>query len=116
MKPSALLKSQAEWLSAIAEPTRVAIIRALASGERSVTELAKLVGVEIPSASQHLRVLKDGGMVADKRDGRSIYYSLLGATATATEIVLTHESGAMVTLALHSEKPEKPALTGKPKK
>ncbi len=105
MKPSSQLKSQAEWLSAFGEPTRVAIVRALASGERCVTELAKLVGVEIPNASIHLKVMREVGLVEGKRNGRFVLYSLLGATATATEIVLTHESGVMVTLPLHSEKP-----------
>ena len=60
--------------SALADPTRRAIFERLARGPRAVGELASEFPVSSPAVSQHLRVLKDAGLVADRRDGNRRLY------------------------------------------
>ena len=61
-------------LDALGDWTRRQIFEALRSGPHSVGELAARVPVSRPAVSQHLRVLKDAGLVIDTRDGtRRIY-------------------------------------------
>ena len=62
--------------SALADPTRRAIFEQLAHGPRPVGELAERFPVSRPAVSQHLRVLKDAGLVADRRDGSRRLYSV----------------------------------------
>ncbi|MCE9566531.1 MAG: metalloregulator ArsR/SmtB family transcription factor [Planctomycetes bacterium] len=98
---AAQLKAQAEWVFAFGEPTRLAIVRALATGVKTVTEVAKATKSEMVNVSHHLSVMKAAGVVAAERDGRFMRYSLIGAKATAVAIEITHESGAKVTLSLN---------------
>jgi ArsR family transcriptional regulator len=69
-------KECAERLQAIAEPNRIRLIECLLTGEKNVTQLAKLLGVEIVNVSHHLGVLRQAGLVEDKKDGRFVIYSL----------------------------------------
>lgn len=48
----------------------------LIDGEKPVGELAKPFSVSVPAVSQHLRVLKAGGLVTERRAGRERYYRL----------------------------------------
>jgi len=93
-------KAEADWLAALAEPTRMAVIRHLASGEKIVTELAKLTKTEIVNVSHHLGVMRGAGVVKCVRAGRMMRYSLLGATAKGNEVELTHASGVRVLIPL----------------
>ena len=54
---------------ALADPTRRAILTRLAKGEATVTELAKPFAMSQPAISQHLKVLEDAGLVAQRTDG-----------------------------------------------
>ncbi|MFQ5658475.1 MAG: ArsR/SmtB family transcription factor, partial [Candidatus Methylomirabilales bacterium] len=56
--------------SALADPTRRAILARLARGESSVTALAKPFDVSLPAISKHLRVLEKAGLLVRKKDGR----------------------------------------------
>jgi|SRR5688572_7187717 len=56
--------------AALADPTRRAILARLASGERSVTELAEPFDMSLPAVSKHLRVLEDAGLIARGRDAQ----------------------------------------------
>jgi len=58
------------------EPTRTQIVRALEIGALSVSELATALGHSETAISQHLRVLRHGGVVSPQRNGRNVYYSL----------------------------------------
>ena len=60
--------------SALADPTRRAIFERLARGPRAVGELASEFPVSRPAVSQHLRVLKDAGLVADRSEGNRRLY------------------------------------------
>lgn len=55
--------------SALADPTRRAILARLASGEATVMELAQPFAVSQPAISQHLKVLEDAGLVIRRVDG-----------------------------------------------
>ena len=55
--------------SALADPTRRAILARLAKGEATVMELAKPFEITQPAISQHLKVLEDAGLVALRVDG-----------------------------------------------
>jgi DNA-binding transcriptional ArsR family regulator len=61
-------------LKAIAEPHRRAILRLVHDGERSAGEIADQFEVSRPAISQHLRVLKDAGLIAERRDGTRRLY------------------------------------------
>ena len=63
-----------ESLGALADPTRREIFERLAERPQAVGELAGGMPVSRPAVSQHLKVLKDAGLVVDRRAGnRSIY-------------------------------------------
>lgn len=56
--------------AALADPTRRAILARLASGECSVTELAKPFEMSLPAVSKHLRVLERAGLIARGREAQ----------------------------------------------
>jgi DNA-binding transcriptional ArsR family regulator len=59
--------------NAVAEPRRRAILSFLALEERPVSDIVGALGLEQPSVSKHLRVLKDVGLVTARRDGRNMF-------------------------------------------
>lgn len=62
-------------ISALADPTRRAVLETLRNGPRPVGEIARGLPVTRPAVSQHLKILKDAGLVADRSEGtRRIYY------------------------------------------
>jgi DNA-binding transcriptional ArsR family regulator len=63
-------------LDALGDPTRRSIFERLRRGARSVTELADELPVSRPAVSQHLRVLKDAGLVRERRDGTRRFYGI----------------------------------------
>lgn len=61
--------------SALHDPTRRAVFERLHRGPRPVGEIARGLPVTRPAVSQHLKVLKEAGLVADRSEGtRRIYY------------------------------------------
>ena len=62
--------------NAIAEPQCRQILTLLRSGERPVTEVAHELGMAQPGASKHLRVLREVGLVRDRKDGKQRLYGL----------------------------------------
>ena len=62
-------------LTALADPTRRTVFERLGSGPKPVTEIAHGLTVSRPAVSQHLKVLKEAGLVNDRPEGtRRIYY------------------------------------------
>lgn len=61
---------------ALADPTRRSIFERLREGPRSVGELAEGLPVSRPAVSQHLRVLKQAGLVSDRKNGTRRLYSV----------------------------------------
>ena len=62
--------------NAIAEPQRREILVLLQGGERPVTQLARDLGMSQPQASKHLRVLREVGLVRDRKAGKQRLYDL----------------------------------------
>jgi DNA-binding transcriptional ArsR family regulator len=61
---------------ALGDPSRLAIVTCLAERPRAVGELAELLPISRPAVSQHLRVLKDAGLVTDQAAGTRRVYRL----------------------------------------
>ena len=62
-------------LAALSDPTRRQVFQRLQSGALSVGEIAQDLPVSRPAVSQHLKVLKDAGLVADRAEGaRRVYH------------------------------------------
>ena len=62
--------------NAIAEPQRRDILTLLRAGERPVTDLARELGMSQPGASKHLRVLREVGLVRDRKAGKQRLYEI----------------------------------------
>jgi len=69
-------KNQARIIKALAHPTRLFIVDELARGERCVCELTDLIGVEMPTVSRHLGLLKRAGILAGEKRGSLVFYRL----------------------------------------
>ncbi|HEY3804384.1 MAG TPA: metalloregulator ArsR/SmtB family transcription factor [Kofleriaceae bacterium] len=60
--------------AALADPSRRAIFERLARGEAAVKDLTARGEISQPAVSQHLAALRDAGLVAQRREGRLVYY------------------------------------------
>lgn len=63
-------------LAALGDPTRRSIFERVAAGPRPVVEIARGLPVSRPAVSQHLKVLKDAGLVTDRKEGNRRVYQL----------------------------------------
>lgn len=80
---------------ALSDETRLGIIGQLRRGERCVCELTGALNAAQSRLSFHLKVLRDAGIVSDRRDGRWIYYTLREDTlAEARKVLDTLEADA----------------------
>ena len=66
----------ANGFSALSDPTRRAIFERLSQGPMPVGELARDLPVSRPAVSQHLKVLKEAGLVVDRQDGTRRLYQV----------------------------------------
>jgi len=66
----------AEMCRTLGSAARIEILNAISDGEKSVSELAKVLGLRQPSVSQHLTVLRQRRVVATRKEGTNIYYSV----------------------------------------
>ena len=69
-------RAQAAVIKALAHPTRLFIADELSRGERCVCELTEMIGVEMPTVSRHLSLMKNVGLVSDEKRGAKIFYRL----------------------------------------
>jgi DNA-binding transcriptional ArsR family regulator len=81
MQPRA--EEAAAMLSAMANPKRLLVLCSLVERERSVGELAELVGLSDGALSQHLAKMRALNLVRARRDGQTIYYGLASADVRA---------------------------------
>ena len=65
-------------IAALADPTRRAVFESLRKGPRPVVEIAEGLPVSRPAVSQHLRVLREAGLVRERREGTRHFYSVHG--------------------------------------
>lgn len=70
------LSQAAECLKTVAHPHRLRIIEMLLAGDYTVGELAEACNIPSHMASEHLRLMKDRGLLHSRRDGRKIYYQI----------------------------------------
>ncbi len=79
---------------ALSDPTRVRLLAACLDRERCVCQLVELIGLSNASISKHLSMLKAGGLLVNRRDGRWVHYqtppSPTGIVADALTFVRTH--------------------------
>lgn len=74
-EPVELAETTHAFLKALASPTRQRIMLLFARGaELSVNEVAELAGIGQSTASQQLDLLRRGGVVTSRRDGKTVYY------------------------------------------
>jgi DNA-binding transcriptional ArsR family regulator len=86
MSRMARATTTSDAFNAIAEPQRRAILALLRAGERPVTVLAQELGMTQPGTSKHLRVLREVGLVRDRKVGKQRLYDL-----DASQLRLVHE-------------------------
>ncbi|MCW3150359.1 metalloregulator ArsR/SmtB family transcription factor [Stutzerimonas stutzeri] len=70
-------------LKALANPDRLLLLCQLTQGERNVSEIERLLGIQQPTLSQQLGVLRREGLVETRREGKQIYYRISSPQALA---------------------------------
>ena len=75
--PTADLGRAVSLFHALSDATRLSVISMLADGERCVCELQAELDAAQSRLSFHLRVLKEAGLITDRREGRWMYYSIV---------------------------------------
>lgn len=69
-------EARARVIKALAHPTRLMFVDALAEGERCVCELTEMAGADISTVSKHLSLLRNAGIVESDRRGTNVFYKL----------------------------------------
>ncbi|MFZ5806257.1 MAG: ArsR/SmtB family transcription factor [Verrucomicrobiota bacterium] len=68
--------ARAKILKALAHPTRLFIVEVLSKREKCVCELTSMVEADVSTVSKHLSILKNAGIVQDRKNGLQVHYSL----------------------------------------
>lgn len=71
-----VLENRTRMLKALSHPSRLLIIDALKDGEKCVCELQVLVGTDLSTVSRHLTLMKNAGLLSDRKVGLNVYYKL----------------------------------------
>jgi len=69
-------EERAKIIKALAHPSRLMMVDALVEGEKCVCELTELVGSDMSTVSKHLSLMKEAGIVDDRKVGQQVFYSL----------------------------------------
>jgi DNA-binding transcriptional ArsR family regulator len=69
-------ESRAKILKAMAHPSRLFIIEKLSERAHCVCELTEMIGADTSTVSKHLSILKNAGIISDRKEGTMVYYSL----------------------------------------
>ena len=77
LTPDLLRDRSAAIAKALADAKRLCVVERLADGERSVSDLSRDVGCQVPNMSQHLAVLRAAGIVASRREDSTVFYRLV---------------------------------------
>jgi DNA-binding transcriptional ArsR family regulator len=75
-------------MKVLANPDRLLLLCQLSQGEKNVGELQELIGIQQPTLSQQLAVLRAEALVQTRRDGKNIYYRIASPEALAVLDVL----------------------------
>jgi len=99
-------QTQAQLFKVLMHPTRLAILEELRDGEQCVCHMEAVLGLRQAYISQHLMVLRDAGLVIDRRDGWNIYYQVskpeIYQVIDAMEI-LTHSATSKNTTSIQGD-------------
>jgi len=74
--PEQVFELQAEFCQMMAHPKRIELFDLLGTQEYNVSTLAEKLNITIPAVSQHLRLLRETGVVSTRRDAQTIYYAI----------------------------------------
>ncbi|MDD8027151.1 MAG: metalloregulator ArsR/SmtB family transcription factor [Acidobacteriota bacterium] len=66
----------AQRFKALAHPARLLLVRRLMASERCVSDVEKGLGLSQPNVSQHLKILKEAGIIEGRREGTRICYRI----------------------------------------
>lgn len=69
-------EGRAAILKALAHPSRLLIVEKLSEKSYCVCELTAMVGADTSTVSKHLSILRNAGLISDRKEGTSVYYSL----------------------------------------
>lgn len=72
-----------DFLKKVAHPNRLMIVCALVDGERSVRDLEDTLGIRQPGLSQQLGELREAGLIAGRKESKSVFYRLADARVAA---------------------------------
>ncbi|RMF79395.1 MAG: ArsR family transcriptional regulator [Nitrospirae bacterium] len=108
--------SIATLLGLLSDPTRLRCVVLLAQeGELCVCELTEALGVAQPKVSRHLGVLRDAGVVADRREGRWVHYRLHPELPPwAARVVAEVAAAAAAEAAFEADRARLAAMEGRP--
>jgi len=101
---------EADFCFALSDPTRLLIIYALGEGPRNVTDLANDLGISQPTASRHLKILRERGLVYAVRQGTTATYHLadprliqaLDLLRTVMRERIAHRAGLVIDTESHA--------------
>ena len=71
-----IYKMHADFCKFMGSPKRIEILFLLGEGQKCVEELAQLMNINVPNVSQNLSIMKERGIIENRREGTKIYYSL----------------------------------------
>lgn len=91
---AAYLERAAETLKTVAHPVRIQIIDLLEKGEMSVNELSNCLGLAQPYTSQQLNLMKSKGILASRREGNMVYYSIANLSVVKIIHCVRGQAGA----------------------
>jgi len=74
--PTAEMVSTARIFKALAHPARLFLLRRLLESECCVSDVERCLGISQPNVSQHLKILKDAGLIAGRREKTRICYRI----------------------------------------
>ncbi len=74
--PDEFLDRMAEKFRMLADPTRLAILRALMEGEKSVGRVVEVTGQNQANISKHLKMLAESGIVGRRKEGLQVFYAI----------------------------------------
>lgn len=78
----------AQRFRALGDETRLRILESLVDGDRTVSELIELLDIGQSLVSHHLRILRDAGLVIDRREGRWAYYEVVAPALAAVKLAV----------------------------
>lgn len=106
----ALAERQADICKVFSSPTRILILWALGTEERTVSDVAQTIRSSLQNTSQHLRLMKDRGILASRREGHAVYYRIDGPEWLQACTVLRQAAEGLPTDGASDERVREPSL------